>query len=227
MAYIIRVIVMYLIWWTGIRLIGRKSISEMTTYDLAAVMLMTSVAAEPITYKITSKSIVGVTILVIISGIVGRLSLKRFFYNMDSKPILVILDGKIIEEGLRSGEMSIPLLLSELRISGYTDVSDIKYAYLEPSGQISIIPKSEERPLTPKTMGIEVPPVHLMLPIIVDGRVQETNLNFLQKDLKWLNKQLKNHNVKNIKDVLLAQYDTSGDLIMNLKDQEFDIPKLI
>lgn len=58
--------------------------------------------------------------------------------------------------------------------------------YLEPSGSISVISKSEERPLTPKTMVIEVPPIHLMLPIIVEGRVEETNLKFFIKRFKML-----------------------------------------
>ena len=227
MAYIIRVIVMFLVTWTGIRLLGRKSLSEMTSYDLAALMLMTSVAAEPLVYKITSKAMVGVTTLVIISSIIGNLSLKRFYYKIDSKPTILILDGKIIEENLRKAEMNIPLLLSELRVQGCHDVSDVKYSYLEPSGQISVITKSSVSPVTPEVMGIVAPPIHLTFPLVVNGEVEQTNLNFLQKDKKWLLKQLKNHKVNNIEDILLAQYNTSGKLVINFKNEQIDVPEMI
>lgn len=181
MAYIIRVVIMFLVTWTGIRLIGRKSIAEMTSYDLAAVMLMTTVAAEPLVYKITSKSIVGVFVLIVMSGIIGRLSLKKFFYKIDAKPTLLIQDGEIIEKGLYTSEISIPLLLSELRVAGYGDISDLKYVYLETSGKISIVPNPDIRPITPKTMGIEMKPINLTFPLILEGEIQRNNLDFLQK----------------------------------------------
>ena len=227
MAYIVRIIVMFIVSWMGVRLVGRKSISEMTSYDLAAVMLMTNVAAEPLTYKITSKSIVGIVAIALISSIVGRLSLKSFFYKMDDKPILMIVDGEIVEKGLKDAQMNLALLLSELRVSGYNNVSDIKYEYLEPSGSISIIPEAKSSPVTPEMMDIKVPPINLTFPLVVDGEVEQTNLDFLQKDRKWLEKQLKKQEIKNIENVFLAQYNTAGDLTINLKDREFDMPEII
>lgn len=227
MAYIVRVIVMFLITWTGVRLIGRKSISEMTSYDLAAVMLMTTVASEPLVYKITSKSIVGVSVLIVLSMIIGKLSLKRFFYKMDSKPILVISDGEVMEDGLKRAEMSIALLLSELRVEGYKDPEEIRTAYLEPSGKLSIFPKEDISCTTSKIMNMEVQPISLTFPLILNGKIEENNLKFLQKDEKWLMKQLKNYKVKSLEEVIIAQYNTSGQLILGLKEQKSDVTDLI
>lgn len=227
MTYIIRIIIMFLVSWTGIRLIGRKSISEMTSYDLAAVMIMTDIASGPLVYRITSKSIIGIVVLVIISNLVGKISLKSFFYKIDSKPILVVLEGKIIEKGLKDARMNIPLLLSELRVSGFNNIKDVKYAYLEPTGSISVISEAKSRPVTSEMMNIKAPPVHLAFPLIVDGEVEHTNLNFLNKDKKWLLKQLRSQNVDDINNVFLAQYNTGGNLTINLKNQEFDIPEII
>lgn len=88
--YILRCITMLLVTWTGVRLIGKKSIAEMTSYDLAAIMLLTTVAAEPLVYKISSKATVGVFPILIATFFLGYLSLKKFFYNIDSKPSIVI-----------------------------------------------------------------------------------------------------------------------------------------
>ena len=227
MAYIIRVVVMFLITWTGIRMIGRKSISEMTSYDLAAVMLMTTVAAEPLVYKITSKSIIAVVVLIFLTEIVGNLTLKRFFYKIDARPITIIKDGEIIEKSLKEAEMNIPLLLSELRINGYNKVSDIKYAYLETNGKISVIPKAEAGPVTPRMLDLDIAPITLTIPLIVNGEVEENNLYFLQKDREWLEEKLKSHGVVDIDSVLLAQYDTKGKLFINLRDRRLDMPDLV
>ena len=225
-VYTIRCIIMLLVSWTGVRLIGKKSIAEMTSYDLAAIMLLTTVAAEPLVYKVTSKATVGVFAILIATVFLGKLSLKKFFYNIDSSPTVVISEGIIIERELKKARMNVPLLLSELRIKGYQNVSDVKYAIIEPSGKMSVIPKSQVSPITPKQMGIPTPPVNLSLPLIIDGEVDEVNLAFLQKDRKWLLEQLKAFSIGNFDEVLLAQYDSSGQLFVNSKNTEIKIPQI-
>ena len=224
--YILRCIVMLLVTWTGLRLIGKKSISEMTSYDLAAIMIFTTIAAEPLVYKISSKATVGVFTIVIVTLGLGTLSLTRFFYNIDSKPTIVITEGKIIEKELKSAHMNIPSLMSELRIKGYQNLSDIKYAIIEPDGQMSVIPKSQVSPVTPKEMGIPTAPVNLGFPLIIDGEVEDKNLNFLQKDRKWLMDQLKAFQVGSVEEVLIAQYDSTGQLFVNVKNRQVKTPNI-
>ncbi len=217
---------MLVVTWTGVRLIGKKSIAEMTSYDLAAIMLLTTVAAEPLVYKISSKATVGVFALVICTLGIGHLSLKKFFYNIDTKPAIVVVEGKIIEKELKKARMNLPLLMSELRIKGYQNLSDIKYAIIEPSGKMSVIPKSQASPITPKEMGIPTAPVNLSFPLIIDGEVDNKNLNFLKKDRKWLLNQLKAFQVGDFNEVLLAQYDSSGQLFVNVKNREMETPNI-
>lgn len=131
----------------------KKSIAEMTSYDLAAIMLLTTVAAEPLVYKIMSKATVGVFAILVATVFLGNLSLKKFFYNIDAKPTIVITEGKIIEKELKKSRMNVPLLLSELRIKGYQNVSDVKYAIIEPSGKLSVIPDPQASPVYSKGNG--------------------------------------------------------------------------
>lgn len=224
--YILRCSIMLLVAWTGVRLLGKKSISEMTAYDLAALLVLSNVAAEPLVYKVASKATVGVFTLVLIALLLGSLSLKRFFYNIDSKPIIVIADGKIIERVLRKARMNVPLLMSELRIKGYQNVSDIKYAIIEPSGKMSVIPSSQVSPVTPKEMGIPTSPVNLSFPLIIDGEIDEKNLTFIKKDRKWLLEQLQAFEVGRFDEVLLAQYDSTGQLFVNVKNREIETPDI-
>ncbi|WP_120170307.1 hypothetical protein [Thermohalobacter berrensis] len=78
-VYMVRAVIMFLVSWTAVRAIGKKSVAEMTAYDLAGMMLLTTVAAEPLVYKIPSKATVGVATITITGYIIGNLALKNFF----------------------------------------------------------------------------------------------------------------------------------------------------
>lgn len=156
----------------------------------------------------------------------GILSLKKFFYNIDVKPTVVIADGKIIEAELKRARMNIPLLMSELRNRGYQDLYDIRYAIIEPNGKLSVIADSQASPLTPKEMGIPTAPVNLSIPLIINGIIDDQNLKFLQRDRSWLREQLQPFEVGKVEDVLLAQYDSSGQLFVNIKNKEPRLPNI-
>jgi uncharacterized membrane protein YcaP (DUF421 family) len=57
------------------------------------------------------------------------------------KPILLVEDGKILDESLLKARISREEFLSYLRLSGTDDVSEIKSSYLEINGQVSFIKK--------------------------------------------------------------------------------------
>ncbi|GGD08503.1 YetF domain-containing protein [Pontibacillus salipaludis] len=225
-AYALRCIIMLLVTWTAVRIIGKKSISNMTSYDLAAIMLITTVAAEPLVYKIPSKATAGVFVLMIATILLGYLSLKKFFYNIDSKPIIVVADGIIQEQELRYSKMNIPLLLSELRLKGYQNIGDVRYAIIEPSGKLSVVPTSQARPLQPSDMGIPPSPVSLSFPLIIDGEVNHENLKFLQKDQNWLLTHLRTHAVQSISEVSFAQMDSSGKIHIIKRHQKTQTPNI-
>lgn len=225
-AYIIRCIIMVLVTWTAVRLIGKKSISNMTSYDFAGIMLITTVTAEPLVYKIPSKAFVGAITIVIFIVLLGLLSLKAKFYNLDSKPTIVVADGNIRTKELKQSQMNIPLLMSELRLKGYQNISDVKYAIIEPNGKLSVVPASQSRPIQPSDMGIPPSPVSLSFPLIIDGKVNDENLSFLHKDRKWLMSRLQAFSVVNTDDVLFAQMDSKGDIYVINKHQEDQQPNI-
>ena len=80
--------------------------------------------------------------------------LRRFFMGT---PTILIQDGKILEKNLKKMKFDINDMLEEIRSAGYFDLSQVEYAVLEANGEVSILPKSEYRPLTPKDMDIKVP----------------------------------------------------------------------
>ena len=60
-----------------------------------------------------------------------------------SKPILLVKDGKILDDSLMKARISREEFESYLRLSGTDDISDIKSSYLEINGQVSFIKKKQ------------------------------------------------------------------------------------
>ena len=67
---------------------------------------------------------------------------------MTGKPNVIIHNGKIIKEEMKNLRFNMDDLNEQLRIQGYTSISDINFAILETNGQLSVIPKPQNKPAT-------------------------------------------------------------------------------
>jgi uncharacterized membrane protein YcaP (DUF421 family) len=61
-------------------------------------------------------------------------------------PLLLIRDGRVFEANLRREHLTIDELLSHLRLQGVDRVEDVRLAFMEMDGRISVIEKQRERP---------------------------------------------------------------------------------
>jgi len=189
----------------------------MTSYDLVSIMLITTVAAEPLVYKVTSKAGVGVIVLMLTTMIIGKLSLKRSFYNFDTDPAILIANGKISVHKLKKARMNIPLLLSELRVKGYQNVSEILLAILEPTGKLSVFPKPDKRPVQLSDLQIATGKEGLSLPFIIDGEIQYNNLKYAELDEAWLKSKIKDLKT-DMKDIFLLEMESTGKINVQMEN---------
>lgn len=210
--YVIRCIIVILFSWFCVRLIGKKSISQLTSYDFTILMLLANVAAEPLVYKVSSKAFTGSLTLALGAIAIGSISMNRRFYNFDTKPEVVIVNGKINRDVLKKTRMNLPFLLSLLRLQGYPKLSDIEFAIIEPNGNLSVIPTSQNRPVTPNDLNIDTQYEGISLPLIIDGQIQYNNLSYANLDITWLKSQMKKLNILHAEDVFIAELDTTGKL---------------
>ena len=86
---------------------------------------------------------------------------------------------------------------------------------MEPNGQISVLKKSEYLPLTPKDMNISVSPTGISTELIYDGEIVEENLRQMNKDTKWLMKELKKRGIKDVSEAFLATLNDAGSLYVD------------
>lgn len=212
------------------KMLGKKQVSQLSLFDYVIGISIGNFAAE-MTINLESNEINGI-LAVIIFGFFAYLvsyltmksmSMRRFFMGT---PTVIIQNGKILEKNLKKVKFDINDMLEEIRSNGYFDLSQVEYALMEANGKLSILPKAEYRPLTPKDMKIKVQSEGLCANIIIDSKIMYKNLEIMDKDEKWLRKQLKVLGYDDFDKILLATLDDNEKLIVyekNLNIESKDI----
>lgn len=218
MTLILKIVALYLITIAIMRIMGKSTIVQMTPYDLVAIIIIGTVASEPLISTEFVPTIVALIILVLLHVLFSYLTLNhlgnRFFLG---EPTLLIKDGSIVEDNLEKSRLSVAQLLSILRSKGYPKIADVEYAVLEPIGEISIIPKTTNTPVTVGHLNISIEDEGLPISVIIDGRIQKHNLNLIDKTTDWLNEQLQIKNIKT-KDVIYAYAnEKTKNLVINFR----------
>jgi len=106
------------------------------------------------------------------------------------KPVILIDNGKVLQENLRRTRLTLDELVSHLRQKDILDLNTVQYAILETDGNLSVFPFPENRPASACDAGISVPKQYLPITIIEDGRLSREDLQRSGKDMPWLRKIL-------------------------------------
>lgn len=207
---IIRTLIVLVVIFLLIKLMGKKQISQMNMFDYIIGITIGSIVAD-ISLDIEKSFIAGL-ICVIVYGLsdilVSILSLKSLTLRtiLNSKETPLIENGKINKENMSKNKITINILQTQARLSGYFNLDEINNAILEPNGLISFEPKEKEKPSTKKDLGIVSKNKGLVYNLIIDGEILKDNLKHTKKTETWLKQQLKIKG-KNIKDILLMTID--------------------
>lgn len=193
--------------------LGKKQVSQMSLFDYVIGISIGNFAAE-MTINLESKEINGIFAVVIfglVAYIISYLTMKsikvrRYFIGT---PSIIISNGKFNKYNLKKYKIDINDILEQCRINGYFDINKIEYAVLEASGDISILPKSESRAVTPEDMKLKVKKEGLCSNIIIDGKIMKENLKSIGKTKEWLMKQLKVKGFKDLSNILLLTVDSN------------------
>ena len=206
------------------RIMGKKQISQLTFFDYVVGISIGSIAA---TFAVDDsigyiKGITGMIIYALFPIVLSFISLKSYLGRkiLDGTPTILIQNGKIVECGLKKTKMNVNDLIEECRLKNVFNIADVEFAILETSGKVSIQLKSQNQPLTPKDMNISTPYKGLCVNLIVDGKILDNHLKIINKDINWLNTELRKQGIKSPSEVLLAYLDSSDVLNTYLKNSD-------
>lgn len=201
------------------RLLGKEQIKQLTFFDYAAGITIGSIAATMTTNLEVRPWVefVGLTTWVVLTFFLQWLTLRSRQAEkfVDGEPVVVIMNGQMMETAMRQARLKISDLLGLLRIEGVFDLTEVEFAVYEKDGNVSVLKKSEFLPVTAGDMKIETPYKGLSTELIYDGVVIEQNLKDLGLDRPWLEKSLKALGIRNESEVFLAVLNTQGQLFVD------------
>lgn len=216
MNVILRALISLVTLFLVTKILGKKQVSQLSLFDYVIGISIGNFAAE-MTINLESDELYGVIAVLLFGGIAYLVSLstmksmrlRRFFMGT---PTILIEHGKLIEKNFKKVKYDVNDMLEQCRVNGYFDISEIEYAIVEVNGELSILPKEENRPITLKDMQIKASKVGLCANVIIDGNIMIKNLESINKDKKWLLKEMKIKG-KNLDDILLATVDINDKIL--------------
>ena len=131
--------------------------------------------------------------------------------------MILIENGKILQENLRRTRVTMDELTGHLREKDVLDPDSVQYAILETNGNLSVFPYPKEKPASAKEAGIPVKKQYLPITIVSDGVLLHENLQVAGKNLSWLHRVL-SQNGLTLADTWLLTVD-GGDRIRFYKKE--------
>lgn len=205
------------------RIMGRKMISQMTFFDFVIGITMGSATASiPRLQENTAlSSLVALIVIASLALLIDFAHIKSFFIRktIESEPVTVVKNGKIVDKNMKRIRLTLEELMMKLREKNVFNIGDVEFALMETDGKISVLPKSQKQPLTPSDLKIPTSYKGLTKDLVIDGNIMYENLQDVQLNKQWLLDQLKDHGVKDVKEVFYAGLDTSGNLYVSKKQK--------
>lgn len=218
---IIRTLILYVSVVVLVRLMGKREIGQLQPFELVIIIMISELAAIPMenTGIPLLTGLIPLVILLVVQITLSYLTMKsqKAREIICGTPTVLVENGKIIENELRRLRYNVNDLLEQLRIKNIANISDVEFAILETGGQLSVIPKSQKRPVQPEDLKLDTKYEGLPATLVVDGQVNNQDLAKIHKDENWLKQELSKLGIKNIKDVLMASLDTGGKLFYQVK----------
>ena len=195
------------------KIIGKRQISELSLFDYVIGISIGNFIAEMIVNLDTQfiDGVVAMFVFGIVSYVVNLLTVKSIYLRrfISGMPTIVIDNGKLIEKGLKKSNIDVNDLLSQARLSGYFDISDIECAIMEPNGSISFLPKSSKEPVKIEDSGIKKEKATITANIIIDGKFMDKALDTVKLSKESVLKELKIKGYRNEKEVLLGTFSNN------------------
>lgn len=208
------------------KLLGKRQVSQLSLFEYITGISIGSIAA---TMSLDLKStwyisIISLVVWAAVSLLFEYLPMKSKFVRdlVGGKGTVLIQEGKILEDNLTKEKLTADELLERLRSKNAFSASDVEFAVMEPSGEINILLKKENQPLTSKHLGLQVAPERESQTVIIDGVIMDDPLANAGFNRGWLDAELEKLGVA-LENVFLGQVDSYGQLYVDLYDDQIQV----
>jgi uncharacterized membrane protein YcaP (DUF421 family) len=213
------------------RVLGRRTLSELTFYDFVIGLIIGNLGSAVITEREFSarNGLISLTVAVMWVLVINMISLKSVPARkiIESEPLLVIHNGKILEENLKKRYYNVNDILEMLRVQGIFDPRQVEVALIETDGQLSVLKKQQYQGLTAQDLNLrnqsQTPASRLVgRELIIDGTIIEQGLIQSGMTSAELLRQLRALGANNLSDVTLAMITPDGKLYVDRRNDKED-----
>jgi uncharacterized membrane protein YcaP (DUF421 family) len=141
---VLRTVAVYFVVLVGLRLFGKRQLGQMSVGDLVMILLIANAVQNAMVGPDTSLEgglVAAVTLLVLNLVVVRSLTRSALWARVfEGEPTLLVKDGTYLDRSIRREGLAREEVDMAVREHGFASVSDVRIAYLEPDGTISVIP---------------------------------------------------------------------------------------
>jgi len=210
------------------RFLGKTQVGQLTLYEYISGITIGSIAATVVSSdqgKVWSHYY-DLLLFVVLTYFISLLTIKSRSLRkiIEGSPTIVIENGRILVDNMRGMRLDLDELNGKLREKDVLDPSEVQYAIVETSGELSVIKKSDYQPLTKSDLNIHLPGPTFPIELIMDGEIIESNLQNQAYSRAWLKKQLAERNISSVSQVTYAAIDSKGQLFISKTNTESIAP---
>ena len=217
----IRTLILYSLLILVIRLLGKRQIGQMEASEFVVTMLVANLASIPMQDEGIPLFFGMIPILTVLGMelSLSALSLRsiRLRRLLCGKPVILIENGRILQQNLRKTRVTLDELTGLLRLKDVLDLRSVRYAILETNGNLSVFPYAEDKPASAADMGIAVRQQYLPFTIICDGCLLEENMRKAKKDILWVHDTLRQRGVS-LEETWLLTVDQTDRVVFYRKE---------
>ena len=149
MDIVLRASAAFLFVFVLLRVMGRRELSTLEPFDVILLVVIGDLVQQGVT-----QSDMSLTGMVLAVGTFGLLVILTSWLSFRSKaarkvleaaPIVILEHGRAVEKNLRAERLTLEEVASAARIQQIASLEDVEWAIVEPTGQISFIPKPSAR----------------------------------------------------------------------------------
>lgn len=152
---VFRSVVMFLFLLVTLMLTGKRGVKQLSIFETVLIIALGSAAGDPMFYEdvgIVPAVIVFLSIISLYRAVTWLTGKSQWFENLiEGKSLCLINEGKFSIDKFKKENLAQDEFFSEMRIKGIEHLGQIRHAFLEPSGELSVFffPDEQVRPGLP------------------------------------------------------------------------------
>ncbi|MBE6755741.1 MAG: DUF421 domain-containing protein [Ruminococcaceae bacterium] len=218
---LIRTLVLYVIVILVVRLMGKRQIGQLQPTELVVTILLSEVASMPLEDNDIPliNSVFSVLLLASLEIISSAIALKSGKYRraVEGNAVFIIKEGKLDVKAIKKLRYSMDDLMESLRQKDIFDVSDVEYAVVETSGNLSVMLKADKIPLTLKSIGESAEEKGIPAVVISDGKYIYSNFSLCRTSKDKIDKILSGEKIS-VDRIMLMTLDKKGNKYIITRD---------